>query len=479
MKRIATFIAAALAGMTMTAQTLNVEVGQVTYQIPAADAGEMVYQNGETLTILDKVYTLSDISQMYIDDAEVSEASVSVAYSDDEAKVTVDGRIAKDLTFSINGAHVIVVPGSDVDYEITYSLSGTSADGEFTLGGSYKSTVELNGLTLTNPNGAAINITNGKRIALSVKKDTENTLTDGTGGSQKAALYCKGHLELKGKGTLNVYGNTAHGIKSGDYTSMKNCTVNILKAVKDGLSVNEYFLMESGTLTISGTGDDGIQCDLGGTASTGETTDHDDEDTGNIYIEGGSLTVNVTAETSKDIKADGDLRISDGTLNIVSSGGAAWDSDDSEVKSSHCLSSDGNMAISGGTLTLKATGKGGKCIKSDGTLTISGGTLSATTTGSKYTYSRDSASPKAIKSTGAMTISGGTIYAKSGNHEAIESKSTLTISGGYVYAEATETSDHPRLPFAEVRISDEQGQLVAVLTSSGYRKQGANIDATL
>ena len=375
MKRIATFIAAALAGMTMTAQTLNVEVGQVTYQIPAADAGEMVYQNGETLTILDKVYTLSDISQMYIDDAEVSEATVGVAYSDEEAKVTVDGRIAKDLTFSIDGAHVIVVPSSDVDYEITYSLSGTSADGEFTLGGSYKSTVELNGLTLTNPSGAAINITTGKRIAQSVKKDTENTLTDGTGGSQKAALYCKGHLELKGKGTLNVYGNTAHGIKSGEYTSMKNCTVNILKAVKDGLSVNEYFLMESGTLNISGVGDDGIQADIDGKTSTGETADHEDEDSGNIYMLDGTLNITVTADGAKGLKAAGDVKISGGKLTITQTGSIVADTD---LSYPTCIKTDGNINITGGTITLDNTADGGKGMSADGSITIDETNVSVT-----------------------------------------------------------------------------------------------------
>ena len=41
---------------------------------------------------------------------------------------------------------------------------------------------------------------------------------------------------------------------------------------------------------------------------------------------------------------------------------------------------------------------------------------------------------------------------------------------GYVYAEATETFSHARVPFIEVRITDDEGQLVAIFTSSGYRK---------
>ena len=45
------------------------------------------------------------------------------------------------------------------------------------------------------------------------------------------------------------------------------------------------------------------------------------------------------------------------------------------------------------------------------------------------------------------------------------------VAQGYVYAEATELVNHKRMPYAEVKISDEQGRLVAVFTSSGYRRE--------
>ena len=44
------------------------------------------------------------------------------------------------------------------------------------------------------------------------------------------------------------------------------------------------------------------------------------------------------------------------------------------------------------------------------------------------------------------------------------------VREGYVYAEAVELANHQRLPFAEVRLTDEDGRLVAVFTASGYRK---------
>ena len=48
--------------------------------------------------------------------------------------------------------------------------------------------------------------------------------------------------------------------------------------------------------------------------------------------------------------------------------------------------------------------------------------------------------------------------------------------GTRVYAEATELVDHKRMPYAEVRITDAQQRLVAVFTSSGYRKQDRRLD---
>lgn len=41
---------------------------------------------------------------------------------------------------------------------------------------------------------------------------------------------------------------------------------------------------------------------------------------------------------------------------------------------------------------------------------------------------------------------------------------------GYVYAEAMETFNHRRIPFIEVRIMDETEEPIAIMTSSGYRK---------
>jgi len=437
MKKIFALISALVLTIAATGQTLNVKVGNVIYQYPASLTGEMTYSNGTTLTIMDKTFTLSEIDAMTVDDSEVENNRVTVEYESSSAKVYVAGNVAKYVSPTINGAHVTIAQSNTSavdDDEITYQLSGTTSNGSLSLSGSYKCTVSLAGVTLTNPSGAAINITNSKRIQISAKKGTVNTLADGANGSQKACIYSKGQIQLQGGGTLNVSGNTKHAIKSASYVSIKNLTLNITSAVGDGISCEEYMLMKSGVVTISGVGDDGIQCDLGGTTSTGETADHDDEDSGNVYIEGGTLTITTTAVASKGIKADGDIRVIDGIVNVTTTGNGTYDTDDEDAKGCAGLNADGNMTISGGTLTLKSTGSGGKCIKVDGKLNVSGGVIEATTTGGTYKYGNADTQPKAIKSDGDMTISGGTIKATVSGHEAIETKGEMTITDGYVYA---------------------------------------------
>ena len=447
-----------LSNVNCDAQTLSITTGSGTKTYDAADltsSSPATFSNGTTMTIGSDTYTLSDITSAGAGTLDANE--VHIIYNGSAATVIVASNIASYVSATVSGGHVTITQSNtaavDGD-EITYVLSGTTTDGSLTLAGSYKCTVSLDGVTLTNPNGAAINITNSKRIQLSAKKGTVSTLTDGS-GSQKACIYSKGQLQLQGNGTLNVVGNYKHGIKSASYISVKNLTLNITSTISDGISCEEYFQMKSGTVTISGVGDDGIQCDLGSTTSTGETTDHEDEDSGNVYLEGGTLTITTTAAASKGIKADGGITVSDGTYIITTKGSAAWDSDDSEVKACAAMSADGNMTISGGTLTLSSTGAGGKAISVDGTLTISGGNISATTTGQiaycqstsnttiRTTTSSNTTerladalktSPKAIKADGAMVISGGTTYAKASYHEAVETKSTLDVTGGVIYA---------------------------------------------
>ena len=458
MKKIFSLMIFVLAVCTLTtAQTMHIQVGQVTYQFPAEQTGQMNYTDGTTLTVMDKVFTLSELSSMYVNDATVEDNTVSVVYNEASAAVTVAGNVAKYLTVSVSGAHVNIAQSEELAEEITYTLSGNSTDGEFYMSGSYKATLELNGLTLTNKtpviSGAAVHIQNGKRIKVKVMDGTTNTLVDCASGSQKGAFYVKGHPEFSKSGVLNVVGNLKHAIKAGEYIELKEATLNVTSAQGDGINCAQYFLMKSGTININNVTDDGIQCDIDDTdaGSTGETTDHEDEDSGNIYIEGGIININTPGKAAKGIKSEGDLYVKAGTINITTTGHGKWDEDDVKTKAAACLGSDAKVVISGGTLILTSTGAGGKGINCDAEFELSGGDVTIVTKGAlyyhngttentNYTGNTDNvnsdyySSSKGVKADGAIKISGGKINVSTAgkNAEGIESKTSILISDGEV-----------------------------------------------
>ena len=466
--------ASLVAAVSAQAQTLNVVVGEVTYKIPAAQAGDMICSDGTQLAILGKTFLLADVSRMYVDESEVADNSVSVAYDGTTAAVTVAGNCMSHLNVTAKGATVSIVQDGGVDTEISYTLSGASDNGSFYMDGHYKATVVLDNLRLTCADSAAVNIDNGKRIALRLVG--ESTLKDSKASQGKGALMVNGHSEFEGDGTLNLYGYAKHAYWADEYVQLKKKftgTINILYAKKDGLNVNQYFEQNGGTFNVSGTLDDGIQVSA------------DDDERGYVNIAGGTLRIDVTAAGSKGLKAEGDITISDAksvpTVTISNSGTGKWDSDDQKVKGAACMASDANVSISAGNISLTATGNGGKGLKCDSTLTITGGDLTVSTSGRVYVniggnqeYDGNypgqldrlndayTTSPKGIKvgikstesSTGLpvgdILISGGNINVtcsgQQDGSEGIESKGTLTISGGNIncvtYDDAINSSSH-------------------------------------
>ena len=414
MKKIYSLITALVLTIAVQAQTLNVVSGGVTYQFPAEKAGEMNYASGTTLTIMDKAFAVGDISRMYIDATEVTDNSVRITYDGTTASVSIAGNIAAYVSASVNGGHVSISQSNTADIdgdEITYILKGSTENGSLTLDGAYKCTVQLAGITMTNPSGAAITINNKKRIQLSVKKDTENTLTDGASGDQKACIYSKGQLQLQGNGTLNIYGKTAHALKSGDYITIKNLTLNILSAVKDGISCNKYFQMKSGSVSISGVGDDGINVDLEeDDETTAQTEDHEDENSGTLYVDGGTLVINNSAAPTIE---NGEVKGAKGMKALCVALNANW-------------GWGGPGGMGGSTKWTDVTGSYTQG-KPDGT----GPKLTIRQTGSTYS----SSSAKGIKAICAVTIYGGEtdIYTKSDGGEGLESKTSIDIQGGKHY----------------------------------------------
>ena len=293
---------------------------------------------------------------------------------------------------AVNGGHVTVNHGSTKG--ICYVVSGTTANGSLTIVGDKKYAVKLNGVSITNPDSAALNLLSGKRAYIILADGTTNTLADGTGGSQKGALYCKGKLLFNGNGSLTVTGNTNNGIHSADY----------------------IVFHKGNNIHVKSTANHGIK------ASDG------------IFINGGILNVEVSAVAAKGINSESHIIINGGRTTVLTSGNGTYDIEDKEAKGAAGIKADSTLTVNGGELWLKSTGSGGKGINVDMEANFNGGSVYVVTTGGQYKSNNDTSSPKGIKVDGNITISGGRIWVRTSgyNGEGIETKKELTITGGEV-----------------------------------------------
>ncbi len=404
MKTLLTSLLLSAVALTATAQTLRIHRGDVTVAIPAAQVGDMHF-SAATLTVMGETYDLATVDSITVTADEVTPTTVGVTYDGTRAHVTLAGDIAPQITATVSGADVRLIAAADLQQEVTYTLSGTSDNGSFYMDGDYKATLCLNNLTLTSTTGAPLTIDNGKRINVELPDGTTTTLLDAAGGSQKACFFVNGHPEFTGGGTLNITGRSRHAFASDEYTLLRSGfgQLNILGAVSDGLHIGQYFRMKGGQLHVSGVQGDGVDVSA--------TKDAADEYNGQVFIEGGEVSLDVTAEDVKGIKCDSLMTVSGGTItaNIATT-----------ANGSKGFSVGGNLIVNEAsgqattiTMTVAATTyKSGtadesKCrgIKVKGDFIFGGGTIVMTVSGNKA---------KGIAFDGDYIHTGGT-YTKNNN----------------------------------------------------------------
>lgn len=443
-------------------------------EITFNDSGSKLTVNGS------QVIDMDNIIEMKHDQLP---DGLTVEYAGNEARV-INPYFMRGVNATITNADV-VIDNANTSEEIKTSLSGETSNGQFLYNGTYKTSIILNGLNLTNTRGAAIDIQCGKRVALDIKKGTINTLVDGKNGEQKATLYCKGHLEIDKAGTLNVTGNTAHAIAAKEYIKLKKSdgTINILSAAKDGIHCKQYFLGNGFNVNINKTIGDGIDVEL-----DGEPNEDGYED-GSICINNGQFTITTSADTIKGIKADSNIDIIGGTLNITMSGkgsmGIKSDTDinignkddgtgpqlavtTSGAKSTDTSTSTGTTTNPwggnrpggnrpGGNMGNQSSGTSSKAIKAMNNINVYGGSMIVNTStdgaeglegkkavningGTHYFKCYDDC----INSGGMVTFNGGTTACWSNGNDAVDSNygrsGAITIAGGNIFAYTTKGS---------------------------------------
>ena len=343
---------------------------------------------------------------------------VGVVFSTD-GNATVTGT-NDDFTASVNGNGVTIVYSGEE--HVMYELSGTTNNGFFKLYSASKQGITLKNASITNPNGAAINVqgptaepSKGKRTFIVL--DGENSLADGNSYTdtpaeedEKAALFGEGQFIFSGTGSLAVTATGKSGIVSDDYIHLINGTVTV--NVSSSVSISgddtlkpacvkgkDYFKMTGGTLNLinTGTGGKGISSN------------------GNGYFYGGMVTITVTGSNFG----------SSGGSGAFPGGGGNSDSNGVSAKGIKC---DGNLVFKGSKVVVNSNAHEG--IEAKGTLSISGGEV--------YSHSQ---SDDAINSGSNLTISGGLVCAYSQGNDGLDANGNCYIKGGVVYAIGSNTPE--------------------------------------
>ena len=328
------------------------------------------------------------------------------------------------VSVTIDGHNVTVNHGSTEG--VCYVVTGTTTDGSLIVKGDASFELNLSNANITSATTTALDL-ESKGNAYLVVSGT-NKLTDGTTEDHKGTLYSKGKLLISGDGSLDVYGTYKNGIHG-----KSNIVID--------KGVNLY---------VNSTENNGIKAG-------------DD-----MFINGGIINVEVSADGGKAINGDADITINGGRTTVIATGNGTWEVDETltyggDTKAAAGIGSDGIFYMNGGELYAKATGSGGKGVKADLEGYITGGKIRIITEGGLY-YSNGSteshnytgntdnlpaaytSSPKGMKigtkeedgttttTYGVLQISGGDIMIRtSGNNaEGIESKGTFDVNGGTV-----------------------------------------------
>ena len=370
--------------------------------------------------------------------------TISIVFSNQgDATVTGD----ENGIVSVDG-NKVTANNSEFDEAVLFELSGSSANGFFKTYSGNRQAIYLNGLTLTNPDGAAINNQGKKRLYVVV--NGSNTLSDGSSAAytvsddedMKAVFFSEGQLVFSGEGSLTVTASNAQG--------------------KGGITTDDYVhVMENGPAI---------------TVTAGSGAGHGLRGKDYVRISGGTLDISTKAAMKKGVNSDGYVFIEGGTTTVNVSGGVAYDSEDKEYTGSAGVKADNFFGMTGGSLTVTNTGAGGKGIRAGsydyyaeyGAINdsyITGGTIKVTTTGREsnsvsakgikigfkegsgrsYVYAGNllvdggatvvnCSGGEGVEAKGNITVSGGELYVSSSSDDAINCQGEMNITGGYVYA---------------------------------------------
>ena len=382
------------------------------------------------------------------------------ACGDDDISDATGGTVVSDDTASGSGSSSGVATVSTPDFDSFSIAQSTAATGETATTPSSRSksvTITFNSDGTATSSDESLASVSGQAVTANTA-DVNYILTGSTAEGSSAAFNYKGTgdctITLNGV-NVNTTAKAIGATKGGNVELVvaEGTTNTIISTAKKSIEVGDDTEGEeiSSKLDIYGTGVLNITSEAKGAISS---TDAMTINPGVVL----NITLNEGATGKKGLKSDTSIDFKGGRTTVINNAPAEWDDTESDYSAATCVKAP-TINVSGGTVQCKATGNGGKGMRADNTMTISDGTVEVITTGSNLvrynnadkvvsmsqldSYSNyEDANPKGIhvgdKDTGVgnLTVNGGTVKVKVANSEGIESKRYINVTGGTVMSYA-------------------------------------------
>ena len=456
-----------LADAVAFAKYLTTEGAVTDYE--AADYNGDGVLNAADLTLIKRaVSTQQTVPQDPVSDTAVTSITfgASSVTLKNAAGETVDAAKAENVTVE-NGTRVTITKPGEFDAD------GECADGQLRVDVNEETypeaqvTVNLRGLTLACKSDSPVYVNSiSDGFVLTVKKDTVNTISDGTdyknADEAAGAIYSLDDMKIKGKGTLIVKGNCADGIVCKDDLKIWNGDIQVT-AKDDGIRGKDSVRIgepdaadgyDALRITVKTEAGDGIK----------STNDTADSGKGFVRISGGTVQIEsyadgIQAEQFFEMNG-GDVTISTYQGSGYTGSGGAWGG-----------RGGGGMGMDGNPNKTDVSAKGIKAVglydangttwQSMGNLTISGGKLSI------------DSSDDSLHCSGDMSLLGGTLLLATADDGA-HSDHKLTIGQGAAdsYDDVTVIVKKGYEGIEAKDILQNSGTVIATVTDDGYNAGG-------